>query len=295
MYRLALGVLLITSGFATAAEPMVKNDIVYATVGGEKLQLDLMAPKSDSPLPCVVLLHGGAWKSGSRKDLSRPSWYDTGERGKSLLDVFAARGFIAVSVSYRLVPKDRFPAQIQDVRTAIRFLRLNAKEYNIDPDRIGILGFSSGGHLAALAGTAAKDPDLDGPLYPEQSSRVQCVVDFFGPADLSLYSETPGVEKAAIVPLLGATSKQNPAIFKKASPLEHVTKDAPPFLILHGTADIIVPMIHSERLHAKLKEAGVESELFVFKGRGHGWDGEDSLTTSAVAAKFLNTHLGKAK
>jgi len=293
MYRLALGVLLITSGFATAAEPMVKNDIVYATVGGEKLQLDLMAPKSDSPLPCVVLLHGGAWKSGSRKDLSRPSWYDTGERGKSLLDVFAARGFIAVSVSYRLVPKDRFPAQIQDVRTAIRFLRLNAKEYNIDPDRIGILGFSSGGHLAALAGTAAKD--LDGPLYPEQSSRVQCVVDFFGPADLSLYSETPGVEKAAIVPLLGATSKQNPAIFKKASPLEHVTKDAPPFLILHGTADIIVPMIHSERLHAKLKEAGVESELFVFKGRGHGWDGEDSLTTSAVAAKFLNTHLGKAK
>ena len=295
MYRLALGVLLITSGFATAAEPMVKNDIVYATVGGEKLQLDLMAPKSDSPLPCVVLLHGGAWKSGSRKDLSRPSWYDTGERGKSLLDVFAARGFIAVSVSYRLVPKDRFPAQIQDVRTAIRFLRLNAKEYNIDPDRIGILGFSSGGHLAALAGTAAKDPDLDGPLYPEQSSRVQCVVDFFGPADLSLYSETPGVEKAAIVPLLGATSKENPAIFKKASPLEHVTKDAPPFLILHGTADIIVPMIHSERLHAKLKEAGVESELFVFKGRGHGWDGEDSLTTSAVAAKFLNTHLGKAK
>ena len=295
MYRLALGVLLMLSSFAAAAEPIAKNDIVYATVGGEKLQLDMVVPQAEAPLPCVLFLHGGAWKSGSRKDLSRPSFYDTGAPGKCLLDVFAARGFIAVSVSYRLVPKDRFPAQIQDVRTAIRFLRLNAKEYNVDPDRIGVAGFSSGGHLAALAGTAPKDPEFDGLLYPEQSSRVQCVVDFFGPADLSLYGETPGVEQAVIVPLIGATSKANPALYKKASPLEHVTKDSPPFLIIHGTADIIVPTIHSERLHAKLRAAGVESELLVLKGRGHGWGGEDSLLTSAAAVKFLTAHLGKAK
>jgi len=286
---------MIVPAIASAAERLAKNDIVYATIDGQKLQLDLLAPKGDAPLPCVVLLHGGAWSAGSRKDLSTPSWIDTGERGKSLLDVFAAHGFVSVSVSYRLAPKHRFPAQIQDVRTAIRFLKANAKDYNIDPKRFAVMGFSAGGHLAALAGMAESDPELDGKLYPEQSSRVQCVIDFFGPTDISLYADTPGVEKAGLVPWMGARAKDNPALYKQASPLYHVTKNAPPFLIFHGNADFIVPTIHSERLHAKLKEAGVESELVILKGRGHGWGGDDSLATSATAAKFLTAHLGTPK
>jgi acetyl esterase/lipase len=279
---------------AAAAEPAVtlRPDITYATAGSQKLQLDLAVPSGPGPHPVVVCLHGGAWRYGSRKDLSRPSpWADFGVRGKSLTESLAARGFAAASVSYRLAPGDKFPAQIEDVKTAVRFLRANAAKYDLDPDRVAALGFSAGGHLAALLGTADESAGFEGELYLEQSSRVQCVVDFFGPADLTLYTETPGLEAAYFAPLLGVRSRDRLDLYKKASPIEHVTKDAPPFLIFHGTADLLVPAIHSERLHEKLTAAGVKSELKTLKGKGHGWGGEDAARTAEESIRFLSEHL----
>ena len=284
---------------AVAAEPpaipyTLKNDVTFATIDNEKLQLDLAIPTGEGPHPCVVCFHGGAWKIGSRKHLSQPTrMMDVGTPGKSLLDVYVSQGFVAVSVSYRLAPASKFPAQIRDAKTAVRFLRANAKEYHIDPDRIAALGFSAGGHLAALLGTAENVTEFEGDLYPEQSSRVQCVVDFFGPADLTLYGETPGIEKSFMVPFLGGPSKEKIELYKRASPLEHVSKNAPPFLIIHGTADILVPIIHSERLHEKLTAAGVKSELVPIRGGGHGWGGEVSRRTIDLSLKFLTANLVK--
>lgn len=301
MLRFALvgvwvGVLAFTS---IAAEPMlevvIRSDVTYATVDAEKLQLDLAVPKAGGPYPCVVCLHGGAWKGGSRKDLSRPvQWADFGTGSKSLIELTASQGYAAASVSYRLAPKNKFPSQIQDVKTAVRYLRANAKQLNIDPDRIGVVGFSAGGHLAALLGTTEKDAGFDGELFPDQSSRVSCVVDFFGPADLTLYCETPGIEKAFMVPLLGASSHDKIELYKNASPTQYVSKATPPFLILHGTADIVVPLLHSQRLHAKLREAGVQSELVTMRNKGHGWFGDDATRSHEMMMKFLNEHL-KAK
>lgn len=275
-----------------AAEPAVARqyDITYAVAGTQKLQLDLAMPATGGPYPLVVCLHGGAWKMGSRKELSR-SGPDFGTRGRSLIEALAARGFVAASVGYRLAPENRFPAQIEDAKTAVRFLRANAKQFHIDPNRVAAMGFSAGGHLAALLGTTDTTAGFDGPLYPDQSSRVNCVVDFFGPADLTLYCQTPGLEQVFFVPLLGATSKKRPEAYKKASPIDYVSKDDPPFLLIHGTFDLVVPILHSELLHRKLTEAGVESKLIPVSGEGHGWGGKAAKQTIDAAVRFLSEQL----
>ena len=291
-----LAVTSLVGSAASAADALkVERDVVYATVDNEKLLLDLARPTTPGPHPCVVCLHGGAWKFGNKKDLSRVGRNDLTEVAiaarVSLIESLAAQGYVAVSVGYRLAPKAKFPAQIEDAKTAVRFLRANAAKFGLDPTRVAALGFSAGGHLAALLGTTDKDAGFDGPLYPEQSSAVQCVVDFFGPTDLTLYAEAEGIEKAYMVPLLGTRYGAKPEVYRKASPLEHVSKSAPPFLILHGTADFIVPVIHSERLHKKLLDAGVKSELRTVPGEGHGWTGPVLLDTMATVAKFLDANL----
>lgn len=275
--------------------PLVSTpDVVYASPGGEPLKLDLVAPAGPGPHPCVVLLHGGAWRVGSRKDLSTVRM-DVGTPGKSLAQVLAEKGFATASVGYRLAPKNKFPAQIEDAKTAVRFLRANADKFHIDPDRIGAMGFSAGGHIAALLGTADKSAGFEGELYPGQSSRVSCVVDFFGPTDLMLYCETPALEKIFFVPLIGCPSGDDPDRYKKASPMSHVSKDDPPFLIIHGTADLVVPVIHSERLHEKLTATGVKSELVTVRGAGHGWGGATAAETLDKSVAFLTEHLRKGK
>jgi acetyl esterase/lipase len=290
----ALIALLALAGSANAAGPVVKKyDLTYATADGQKLQLDYAAPAAGGPHPCVVCLHGGAWKAGSRKDLSRtaPFFNDFGTGGGSLIELLAGRGFAAVSVTYRLAPKSKFPAQIQDAKTAVRYLRENAARLNIDPDRIAAMGFSAGGHLASLIGTAADVPEFEGDLYPGRSSRVACVVNFFGPADLTLYCDTPGIEASFMVPLLGCKSCDGLGPYRKASPLEHVSADDPPFLHVHGTADPIVPILHTERLHAKMKATGVRSEFIPMAGKGHGWFGPDAVASTEAAIKFLASNL----
>lgn len=277
-----------------AAAPLltvaVEKGITYSTPDGESLKLDVAIPKEGGPYPAVVCLHGGAWQYGSRAELSRSGKDKNGKPVPSVIETIAAHGYVAASVGYRLAPKHKFPAQLEDVRAAVRFLRANAKKYNIDPDKVSAAGFSAGGHLALLLGLTDPAVELDS---TDPSERVQCVVSFFGPTDLSLYSATPGLEDAYMVPLLGKACKTDPAVYRRASPIDHVSKNAPPVLMVHGTADLIVPIIHSERLQKKLQKAGATAELITVKGEGHGWGGPTASKTTRDVLQFLDQHLKK--
>jgi acetyl esterase/lipase len=280
------------------AAPSVKveRDVVYTTVGKTKLKLDIAYPATPGPHPAAVGFHGGAWKYGSKAEISKPNAaiFDFGGTGNtSLMEYLAQQGYVAVSVQYRLAPENKWPAQIEDGKTAVRWLRKNADKYGIDKDHIAAFGFSAGGHIAACLGTMGKDAGFDGTEYLDESSKVQCVVDYFGPADLTLYAESPGIEKAYMKPLLGTLFADKPEVFTKASPVSHVTKDSAPFMIFHGTLDIVVPMLHSDRLHEKLTAAGVESTLVPVRGKGHGWEGETAGKTRTQAIEFLDKHLKK--
>ncbi len=269
----------------------IERSVLYDTIEKQKLYLDIARPKEGGPYPCVVIFHGGAWVGGSRKDVSLGDKGKNGTIEPSILEDVAARGYVAVAPSYRLAPKFPFPAQIQDARAAVRFLRANAKTYDIDPEKIAAAGFSAGGHLALLLGLADKVNGWDAGGNLDQSSRVQCVVDYFGPADLSLYSASPAVEDAYMVPVFGKAVKTDPEVYKKASPISYVSKAAPPVQILHGTFDLIVPIIHSENLLKKLTGAGAEAEMITVRGEGHGWTGRTFARTLNDSLKFLDAHL----
>lgn len=268
-----------------------EKNVLYDTIDGQKLYLDIAMPKGDGPYPCVVMFHGGAWRGGSRKDLSVGDRTKDGKYVPSVIEDVAARGYVTVSASYRLAPKFQFPAQIQDARAAVRFLRANAKGYGIDRDRIAAAGFSAGGHLALLLGLTDKVDGWDAGGNTGESSRVQCVVDFFGPADLSLYAGSEALQDAYMVPVFGKACKTDPEVYKKASPITYVSKAAPPVLMIHGTFDLIVPIIHSENLQKKLKDAGATAELISVRGEGHGWNGTTLTRTTNDAIKFLDAHL----
>jgi acetyl esterase/lipase len=268
----------------------VEKGVTYATAGGKDLKLDLAAPKTGGPFPAVVCFHGGGWRHGGRADLSNPTVGVGGKPGPSIIEAFALRGYAVASVSYRLLPA-RFPAQIEDAKAAVRFLRANATRFNLDPDRVAALGFSSGGHLALLLGTTDPSAGFDVGRHLDQSSKVKAVVSFFAPADLSLYAGIPVVEDAFLVPLLGPACKTDRGLYRRASPVDHVTKDAAPVLMIHGTADWVVPLLHSERMLKRLRDAGVSAELIPVRGEGHGWAGETAVRTLDAAVRFLDAQL----
>lgn len=299
MNRLALFFigLLASAPAALAAEPSppavtVEKSVRYATVGGEKLLLDIAIPPGDGPFPCVVCFHGGAWQLGSRKDLSG-TWRDkNGKLMPSWIEVIAAKGYVAASVSYRLAPKNKFPAMVEDARAAVRFLRASARTYKINPDQFAALGFSAGGHLALLLGMCDKSAGFDVGENLSVSGQVQCVVDFFGPTDLALYAKSEGIEDGYLVPVFGKACKTDPGIFKKASPVTYVCKDAPPILLLHGTLDLIVPVKHSEILYKALTDAGATPEIHTVSLAGHGgWNDRDMQKAQEVVFRFLDRHL----
>ena len=228
---------------------------------GVPLKLDLYFPKStNGPAPVVVYVHGGGWSGGS-KDGRAEMFY-----ASALLDA----GFILSSVDYRLAPQHKFPAMIEDVKCAIRFLRAHASEYNINPNNIGALGASAGGHLVSLLGMTDESAGFDVGEYLDQSSRVQAVVDLFGPADLTIgFSGASGVYEGMAQSVFGTRDPTNP-IFKAASSVTYITPDDPPFLILHGDRDQIVPLSQSQEFYDKLTAAGVESQLVIVIGGDHG-------------------------
>src|SRR5262249_18458655 len=180
-----------------ASGPPVREapDLVFGKGGGADLKLDLAMPKEgDGPFPAVVCIHGGGWVGGDRKQM------------KQTIEVLAGRGYVAISPEYRLAPRDRFPAQIEDCKAAVRWLRANAGKYHVDPRRIGSVGFAAGAHLACLLGVTKKDDGLEGKGgNPEQSSAVQAVVSFFGPTDLTQAVWSKEAQTKNLVPLLGGT------------------------------------------------------------------------------------------
>jgi len=274
------------------ADVRVESGVEYSTAGGESLALDIAIPKGDGPFPCVVMFHGGAWQLGSRRETSAGRRDGNGKVGPSWIEQAAAKGYVAASVSYRLAPKHKFPAMIEDARSAVRFLRAHARTYKIDPDKFAAMGFSAGGHLALLCGLCDKFAGFDVGGNLGVSGRVQCVVNFFGPTDLKLYAASEGLEDGYLVPVFGKEAKTNPDVYKKASPVTYVAKDSPPVLLLHGTLDLIVPIKHSELLKKALIDAGATAELVTVPFGGHGgWSAREMARPTAEMYKFLDTHL----
>ncbi|MHB1425854.1 MAG: alpha/beta fold hydrolase [Gemmataceae bacterium] len=262
-----------------------ESGLVFAKIGTTELKLDLAMPTAgEGPFPVILCLHGGGWISGER------------EKMKGTIEVLARRGYVAVSPDYRLAPRERFPAQIEDCKAAVRWLRANADKYRINPERIGAFGFSAGAHLACLLGVTGKDDGLEGKGgNAEQSSAVQAVVSFFGPTDFTRPVFSKEVREKHLEPFLGGAAEEKAEVYRRASPLTYVNKNAPPFLFVHGTADTIVPIEQSEAMVKKLQDAGVSARLIEMEGEGHFWDWqhENRLKSLAHMAKFFDENLKK--
>ncbi len=241
-----------------------ERNIVYAKAGGRELLLDLYLPEGGSPkpLPLIVWIHGGAWRAGTKN--------------QAPVVPLVKQGYAAASVGYRFTQEAPFPANLQDCKAAIRWLRANAGKYNIDPNRIGVWGSSAGGHLVAMLGTSGDVAELEGTHgVTGVSSRVQAVVDWFGPTRVARMSQYPSrmdhdSPESPENQLVGALVQQNPELAEKANPARYASKDDPPFFIQHGDADPLVPMEQSEILADALKAAGASAEMEVLAGAGHG-------------------------
>ncbi len=265
----------------------VDRDLEYGP-HGERNRLDLYLPEKqpDHPLPLVVWIHGGGWEAGNKDN----------PLGLGLLK----KGYALASINYRLSQMAKFPAQIEDCKAAVRYLRANAKKYNLDPDHIGVFGASAGGHLVALLGTTGEVKELDGDgLNKDASSRVQAVVDFFGPTDMLKMKEEADEKpvfdadaaESPVGRLFGGPIQEHKELAEKANPIHYITKDAAPFLIMHGDKDNIVPLAQSRLLDDALKAAGVESTLVVVKGDGHGGPGFAAPENLQKILDFLDKHL----
>jgi len=268
----------------------VLKDLAYVEGGHERQKLDLYLPASGSRWPLVVSIHGGAFRMGSKD----------AEPARSA-GAFVAKGFAVAAINYRLSQHAVFPAQIEDCKSAVRWLRANAPRHGFDPARIASYGGSAGGHLAAMLGVTGDVKAFEvGPILGE-SSRVQAVVDFFGPTDFlqmdahrpnaqAMVHETPDSPESQLV---GGPIRDHPDRVARANPVTYVTKDDPPFLIVHGDADVLVPHHQSVLLDAALRKAGVPVELVTIAGGLHGWDTEKKGFDRALA--FLGEKLAPAR
>ncbi len=273
------------SGGTAAAVEHLKN-IDYAGSDNPRQKLDLLLPKdrASKKRPMVVFVHGGGWRSGQKED------------GLAVIRAVTATGdYAAATINYRLSQEATWPAQIHDCKAAIRFLRGKADEYGIDADRIGVVGMSAGGHLVSLLGTENEDPTLEGTLgaFAKVSSRVQCVVNFFGPTDFltNLLSEAPDDRnngRKMVIEFLGRTEAEARRNAKAASPVSWVSKDDAPFFTAHGTRDTLVPYSQATSIHTALEKAGVESHLVAMEGAGHGFA---SPELNRRIRLFLDLHL----
>ncbi len=241
----------------------IYRDQVYASPQGRKLRLDIYTPTSQRPLPVVIWIHGGGWKYGNK-----------GYR--LFLRNLTRDGFAVASVEYRLSTMAKYPAQIDDCRSALRWLQSNTSRFNLDPHRIFLAGDSAGGHLAALLG------------IEERAPRIRAVCAIYPATDLTGF---PNKDRPSgfLPDLLGGSVNQKLSLAREGSPVNHITSSAPPFLIIHGDKDTLVPIAQSHELAQKLQEAGVSARLEIVHGAGHGF----SLTPTQIGevSKFFKERL----
>ncbi|MDP0491066.1 MAG: alpha/beta hydrolase [Verrucomicrobiota bacterium JB023] len=287
--KILLACLLCSASAVIAEElaPILLRNQAYAGTENPRQTLNLAVParSPDASLPLVVFIHGGGWAAGSKMGGLR-----------RLQPLYSTGQYATATIGYRLTREAIWPAQIHDCKAAIRWLRANAGQYGIDAGRIALFGLSAGGHLAAMLGTSAEVPALEGELGPhaEASSRVACVVDYFGPTRFLPLEGEPAIKgednpRSAPARLLGGLPRDKQEAARSASPLTHITGDDAPTLIVHGTRDRLVALEQSEWLRDGLRQAGVPVTLVTVDGGGHGQGfGEDVWR---VTRDFLEHHL----
>lgn len=258
---LAVCLALTLTACSTQAPPGARKlaNLEYSRAPGRSLRLDLYLPNgATNKLPVLVWIHGGAWRGGSKN--------------QCLIAPLVTNGIAIVSIDYRLSDEAKFPAQIIDCRAAIRWLRANAPAHGLDPAHIGVFGVSAGGHLAALLGTSAREMDWDIGLHLEQSARVQLVVAFYPPTDLDELAASwywRKLSRNEIDRLIGGAVAENRELVARANPVNYISRDTPPFYLLHGARDKLVPLRQSELLYSALKKAGIPVQFEIVPGKGH--------------------------
>ncbi len=282
--------LVVVPASAQSKAPTVPADVVfetgieYANPDNQHLQLNMARPKEgDGPFPVIVCIHGGGFRAGNR------SSYD----GQCIR--LAQHGYVAVTISYRFAPKYPFPAAVHDVKAAVRWsARQRGEVSNSIPTVIGVTGGSAGGHLAQFLGVTADVKDFEGDGgNPQQSSKVACVVNYYGPSDFTK-SYGKSVDAAEVLPLfLGGNLETHRQQHILASPLSWVTPHAAPTLCIHGTKDNYVAHEQAEWLIERLKACGVEAELLSLEGAGHGFKGADAERAEKAMLAFFDGHLKK--
>ncbi|HWW60315.1 MAG TPA: alpha/beta hydrolase [Thermoanaerobaculia bacterium] len=259
------------------------ENLEYANVNGKPLLLDLRIPDGPGPHPVILYLHSGAWITGDR----------TG--GPAIRQ--ASRGYAVASIDYRLAPSSTWPAQIEDCKAAVRWLRANAARFQLDPGRIGVFGTSAGGHLAAVLGTSGGVGALEGPELGNggYSSRVKVVIDYYGPTDLLKLDEQklpclPLDGNSLFMPpslLMGCAIQQCPEKTESANPIAYASADDPPFLIVHGMRDCLVGWQQSQMLHDALPQ----STLVLLPNGEHGGSAFDEQKVKQLVSDFLDRNL----
>lgn len=232
----------------------LKTDIVFAKRGDLELKLDIALPDGDGKLrPAIICVHGGGWRGGSRQTYHKH------------MDAISKQGYVAVTVDYRLTQVAAWPAQIDDVQAAFKWLVDHADEYGIDRERIGVMGESAGGHLSLLLGTLPKEV--------EEALRIRGIVNFYGPAEMRKVEYVEHVREM-VEALVGGKLEDKLDVLAAASPVSHIGRTDAPVLTLHGTKDTLVPFVQAEILHEHLKKAQIPNRLFPMEGAGHGLGGD---------------------
>jgi acetyl esterase/lipase len=255
-------------------------DIDYGSGGKERLKLDLARPeKLERAAPCVVVIHGGGWTGGDKRQHT------------DLIFKLAQQGYVAATVQYRFCPKHVFPAQVEDVKCAVRYLRAHAEEYKLNKELIGAIGFSAGAHLSMLLGTMDKEDGLEGEGgYADESSRVQCVVAFFGPTDLTR-TDFPAISVGLIGNFVGSLPEEDKGERKRASPLTYLDEGDAPLLIFQGTKDRLVPHSQALVMMEAMTKAKVPGRVQLLVGADHGWGGGEIVRSWEESLRFFNSHL----